>query len=59
MLRSVVGAMAANMMRVQCNSDLPISLACLIVIGNSLDHGIIRTASLGDLKGLRSDRQRL
>ena len=29
MLRSVVGAMAANMMLVQCNSGVPISLACL------------------------------
>jgi len=28
MLRSVVGAVAANMMLVQCNSDVPISLAC-------------------------------
>jgi len=28
MLRSVVGATAANMMLVQCNSDVPISLAC-------------------------------
>lgn len=28
MLRSVVSAMAANMMLVQCNSDVPISLAC-------------------------------
>jgi len=30
MLRSVVGSMAANMMLVQCNSDMPISLACSI-----------------------------
>ena len=59
MLRSVVGAMAANMMLVQCNSDVPISLACSIGVGNSPDHGIIGTASLGDLEGLRSDRQRL
>src|SRR5690606_40295724 len=28
MLRSVVGAVAANMMLVQCNSGVPISLAC-------------------------------
>ena len=47
MLRSVVSAMAANMMLVQCNSGVPISLACLMVIGNSPDHGIIGTASLG------------
>ena len=47
MLRSVVGAMAANMMLVQCNSDVPISLACSIWIGNSPDHGIIGTTSLG------------
>jgi hypothetical protein len=43
--------MAANMMLVQCNSDLPISLACSIWIGISPDHGIIGTASLGDLEG--------
>lgn len=30
MLRSVVSAMAANMMLVQCNSGVPISLACSI-----------------------------
>ena len=30
MLRSVVSAVAANMMLVQCNSDVPISLACSI-----------------------------
>jgi hypothetical protein len=59
MLRSVVGAVAANMMLVQCNSDVPISLACSIWIGNSPDHGIIGTTSLGDLEGLRSGRQRL
>ena len=59
MLRSVVGAMAANMMLVQCSSDVPISLACSIWIGNSPDHGIIGTASLGDLDGLRSGRQRV
>lgn len=28
MLRSVVRALAANMMLVQCNSDVPVSLAC-------------------------------
>ena len=59
MLRSVVGAMAANMMLVQGNSDVPLSLACSIWIGNSPDHGIIGTASLADLEGLRSGRQRL
>ena len=62
MLRSVVGAVAAvaaNMMLVQCNSDVPISLACSMWIGNSPDHGIIGTVSLGDLEGLRSGRQRL
>ena len=47
MLRSVVGALAANMMLVQCNSDAPISLACSVSRGNSLEHGIIGTASLG------------
>ena len=47
MLRSVVGAQAANMMLVQCRSDVPISLACSMWIGNSPDHGIIGTASLG------------
>ena len=35
MLRSVVSAVAAKMMLVQCNCDVPISLACLILIGNS------------------------
>lgn len=30
MLRSVVSAVAANMMLVQCNSDVPIRLACSI-----------------------------
>ena len=50
---------AANMMLVLCNSDVPISLACSIWIGNSPGHGIIGTASLGDLEGLRSGRQRL
>ena len=59
MLRSVVGAVAANMMLVQCNSDAPISLACSIWIGNSPDHGITGTASLGDLEGLRLGRQRV
>ena len=38
--------MAANMMLVQCNSDVPISLACSTWIGNSPDHGIIGIASL-------------
>ena len=59
MLRFVVSAMAANMMLVQCNSDVPISLACSMVIGNSPDHGIIGTASLGDLEGPLSGRQLL
>jgi aconitase A len=38
------------MMLVQCNSDVPISLACSICIGNSLEHGIIGTTSLGASK---------
>lgn len=59
MLRSVVGAVAANMMLVHCNSDVPISLACSMWIGNSPDHDIIGTASLRDLEGLRSGRQRM
>ena len=59
MLRSVVGAAAANMMLVQCNSDVPISLVCSIWIGNGPDHGIIGTASLGDFEGLHSVWQRL
>lgn len=58
LLRSVVSAVAANMMLAKCNSDVPISLACSIWIGNRPDHGIIGTASLGDLEGLRSGRQR-
>ena len=46
MLRSVVSAMAANMMLVQCgNSDVPISLACSAEACDSPDHGIIGTAS--------------
>lgn len=46
MLRSVVSAMAAKMMLVQCgNSDVPISLACSAEAGDSPDHGIIGTAS--------------
>ena len=47
MLRSVVGALAANMMLVPCESDVPISLACSASRGNSLELGIIGTASLG------------
>ena len=58
MLRSVVGAQAANMMLVQCRSDVPILLACSMWFGNSPDHGIIGTASHGNLEGLRSGRQR-
>ena len=47
--------MAANMMLVQCgNSDVPISLACSTEAGISPEHGIIGTASLGDLEGLLS-----
>ncbi len=52
MLRSVVSAMAANMMLVPCNCDVPISLACSNLIGKSPDHGIVGTTSLGDLEGL-------
>lgn len=58
MLRSVVGAAAAIMMLVQCRSNVPISLACSIWFGNSPDHDMIGTASLEDLEGLRSGRQR-
>ncbi len=47
------------MMLVRCNSDVPISYACSTKIGDSQDHGIIGTASLGDLEGLRSGRQQL
>lgn len=47
MLRSVVGALAPNMVLVQCNSDVPISLACSGSQGNSLELGIIGTASPG------------
>lgn len=59
MLRSVVGALAANMMLVQCNSDVPISFACSGSQGNSLELGIIGTASLGNLKGPQSGKRRL
>lgn len=39
---------AANMMLVRRNSGVPISLACSrLSAGNSLDHGIAGTASLG------------
>ena len=38
---------AANMLPVLCNSDLAISLSCSMWFGNSPDHGIIGTASLG------------
>ena len=48
MLRSVVSAEAANMVLVRCNSDLLISLACSrLSAGNSPDHGIVGTTSLG------------
>ena len=50
MLRSVVGAEAANMMLVQCNSDVPL-IDVLDWVGISPDHGITGTASLGDLQG--------
>ncbi len=40
MLRSVVGAMAANMMLVQYSSDVPISLAC-----SMLSASVLSTAS--------------
>ena len=57
MLRSVVSAAAANMMLVQCNSDVPISLALsILMVGISPDHGIIGTASLRDLEGRQSGR---
>ena len=57
MLRSVVSAAAANMMLVQCNSDVPISLACsILIVGISPDHGIIGTASLKDLEGRQLGR---
>ena len=56
MLRSVVDAVAANMMLVQCNSNVPISQACSTKVGDSPEHGIIGTASLGDLEDLRSGR---
>ena len=59
MLRSVVSAMAANMMLVRCNSDVPISLACLTAVSDGLDHDIIGTTSLRDLEDLQSGRQRL
>jgi hypothetical protein len=59
MLRFVVGALAANMMPVQCKSDVPISMACSGSQGYSLKLGIIGTASLGNLMGLQSGRRRL
>lgn len=56
MLRFVVNALVANLMLVRCNSDVPISLVCLIAVSNGLDHCIIRTTPLRNLKGLRSGR---
>lgn len=47
MLRFVVGAAAANMMLVQYNSDVPISLACSIGVSNRPDHDIIGNTSMG------------
>lgn len=57
MLRSVVSAMAANMMLVQCNSGVPISIGVLDAIGISPEHGIAGTTSRGDLEGPQSGRQ--
>lgn len=54
MLPAQTGAVAANMIVVQCNSCVPISLACSGRIGSSLEHGITGTAFRGDLKGPRS-----
>lgn len=59
MLRSLVSAMAANKMLVQCNSDVPISLTCLVITSDSPEHGIIGTTSLRDLEGLQPSRQRI
>lgn len=42
MLRSVVSAVAANMMLVQYGADVPISLARSTGVGDSPDHGINR-----------------
>lgn len=59
MLRSVVGAAAANMMLVQCNSDVPISLACFA------ERATVRTTASseprpwGDLEGLPSGGRQL
>ena len=39
MLRLVVSAVATNVMPVRCNSDVPISLTCLIEVSNCPDHG--------------------
>ena len=59
MLWSVVSASATNMMLVRCNSDVPISWACLRDVSDSPDRGIIGTTSLRDLEDLRSSRKRV
>ena len=57
MLLSLVSTVAANMILVQYNSAVPVSLACSTWIGNSPDHGIIGTMFLVELDGLQSRRQ--
>lgn len=50
---------AANMMLVQCNSDVPISLACSMWIGTVRTTASSEPRPWGDLEGLLSGRQRL
>ena len=57
MLGFAVSATAANMMLVRCNSDVPISEACLAKARDS--PGVIGTTSLRDLESLQSGRQRV
>ena len=59
MLRSVVGAAAANMMLVQCNSDVPISLACFALRATVRTTASSEPRPWGDLEGLPSGGRQL
>ena len=49
---------AASMMLVRCNFDVPIFQACLTEASDGPEHAIIGTTFLRNLDGLRSGRQR-
>lgn len=59
MLRSVVGAMAANIMLVQCNSDVPISSACSTASASVRTTESPEPCPRGDLEGLPSGGRQL